>query len=100
MDPQSVAFTPRTDPWGLQTEMSRVSQIQQEHGERLLRLEKRQEDEARMKSVWGTSSPFPGILSGTPQHGKFTFTGERDVKHETKWLRVRSNSPTTSRRFQ
>ncbi|QSZ30033.1 hypothetical protein DSL72_004551 [Monilinia vaccinii-corymbosi] len=34
-----------------------------------MRLEKRQADDAALKSVWGTNSPFPGILSGTPQHG-------------------------------
>jgi hypothetical protein len=33
-----------------------------------LRLEKRQADDAALKSVW--QSPFPSVLGGTPQHGK------------------------------
>jgi hypothetical protein len=71
MDPQSVAFTPRDDNiWRFHSEIIKVQQTQAEHSERLLRLERRQEEDARMKSVWGTSSPFPGILSGTPQQGK------------------------------
>ncbi|KAL9064844.1 MAG: hypothetical protein Q9157_007685 [Trypethelium eluteriae] len=46
--------------------MLRVQQIQQDHNERLLRLERRQDDDARMKSVWGSASSFPSVLSGTP----------------------------------
>ena len=69
MDPQSAAFTPQTDFWRL--EMLKVQHTQNEHAERLNRLERKQEEDARMKSVWGTSSPFPGVLSGTPQQGEF-----------------------------
>ncbi|KAI9706753.1 MAG: CSN-associated deubiquitinating enzyme Ubp12 [Bogoriella megaspora] len=46
--------------------MLRVQQIQQDHNERLLRLERRQEDDARIKSVWGSTTSFPSVLSGTP----------------------------------
>lgn len=69
MDPQSVAFTPRDDIWRFQADMLRVQQTQADHAERLMRLERRQEDDARIKSVWGTSSPFPSVLTGTPQQG-------------------------------
>jgi ubiquitin carboxyl-terminal hydrolase 4/11/15 len=68
MDPQSATFTPRDDYWRL--EMLKVQHTQADHAERLARIERRQEDDARMKSVWGTSSPFPGVLSGTPQQGE------------------------------
>ena len=71
MDPQSAAFTPRDDLWRWQTEMLRVQQVQADHAERLMRLERRQEDDTRMKSVWGTASPFPSVLSGTPQQGEW-----------------------------
>jgi ubiquitin carboxyl-terminal hydrolase 4/11/15 len=77
MDPQSAAFTPSSaaytprDDWRL--DMLRVQQTVVDHSERLSRLERRQEEDARMKSVWGTSSPFPGVLSGTPQQGTITF---------------------------
>lgn len=47
-----------------------MQQIQAEHSERIARLERKQDDDARMKSVWGTQSPFPSVLSGTPQHGR------------------------------
>lgn len=69
MDPQSASFTPtpRDDVWRWQTEMMRVQQVQADHSERLLRLERRQEEDSKMKSVWGTSSPFPSVLGGTPQ---------------------------------
>lgn len=79
MDPQSAAFTPRDDVWRFQSDMLRVQQTQSDHGERLSRLERRQDEDARMKSVWGTSSPFPGVLSGTPQQG-MTYYLARDGK--------------------
>nr|POE58969.1 d-lactate dehydrogenase [cytochrome], mitochondrial [Quercus suber] len=74
MDPQSQAFTPHSsnnETWRLQSEVVRLQQIQTEHSDRLARLERRQDDDARMKSVWGTTSPFPSVLSGTPQQGVF-----------------------------
>ncbi|KAI9691439.1 MAG: CSN-associated deubiquitinating enzyme Ubp12 [Bathelium mastoideum] len=46
--------------------MLRVQQIQQDHNERLLRLERRQDDDSRIKSVWGSTASFPSVLSGTP----------------------------------
>ncbi|KAF2481616.1 hypothetical protein BDY17DRAFT_252697 [Neohortaea acidophila] len=70
MDPQSQSFTPfNTDPdsWQFESDVARIQQVQAEHSERLSRLERRHDDETRVKNVWGPSSPFPGILSGTPQ---------------------------------
>ncbi|KAL4726187.1 hypothetical protein ACLX1H_006864 [Fusarium chlamydosporum] len=48
-------------------EVKQVQYTQSNHAERLLRLEKKQADDAALKSVW--NSPFPGVLSGTPQTG-------------------------------
>ncbi|KAM0238771.1 hypothetical protein ACHAPO_003745 [Fusarium lateritium] len=48
-------------------EVKQVQYAQSNHAERLLRLEKKQADDAALKSVW--NSPFPGVLSGTPQTG-------------------------------
>ena len=60
------------DIWRLQNEMKNVYAVQAEHSDRLVRLERRQDDDARLKSVWGgNQSPFPGILSGTPQQGTY-----------------------------
>lgn len=72
MDPQSVAFVPHThsDSWRMHTDLLRLQQVQADHADRLLRLERRQDDDARMKSVWGGASPFPSVLSGTPQQGR------------------------------
>ncbi|PQE26652.1 ubiquitin carboxyl-terminal hydrolase 19 protein [Rutstroemia sp. NJR-2017a WRK4] len=50
-------------------DVKHVQAVQTNHADRLLRLEKRQADDAALKSVWGAGSPFPGVLSGTPQHG-------------------------------
>jgi ubiquitin carboxyl-terminal hydrolase 4/11 len=67
MDPQSAAFVPRDDIWKIQTDMARLQQIQTNHTDRLSRLEQRQDEDSRTKSIWGSSSPFPSILGGTPQ---------------------------------
>ena len=69
MDPQSAAFVPRDDFWRMQAEMAKLQQVQATHSDRLARLEQRQDDDSRTKSIWGSSSPFPGILAGTPQTG-------------------------------
>jgi ubiquitin carboxyl-terminal hydrolase 4/11/15 len=68
MDPQP-AFVPRDDFWRLQADMAKLQQVQAAHSDRLTRLEQRQDDDSRTKSIWGTSSPFPSILAGTPQTG-------------------------------
>ena len=70
MDPQ-FPLASRDDIWRLQTDMKNVYATQAEHADRLGRLERRQEDDARMRSVWGNQSPFPSVLSGTPQQGIF-----------------------------
>lgn len=66
MDPRfSVS---REELYNLQMELKQVQYAQANYAERLLRLEKRQADDSALKSVW--NSPFPGVLAGTPQHGK------------------------------
>jgi len=67
MDPQSVAFQPRDDFWRFQSEMLRVQENQADLADRVARLERKHEDDSRLKNVWGTSSPFPSVLGGTPQ---------------------------------
>lgn len=69
MDPESIAFQPRDDFWRFQNEMIRVQQTQADLSDRVSRLERKQEDDSRLKNVWGTSSPFPSVLGGTPQQG-------------------------------
>ncbi|KAI4158235.1 MAG: hypothetical protein LQ342_007646 [Letrouitia transgressa] len=62
-----MEFASRDDIWRLQNEMKNVYATQAEHADRLMRLERRNEDDVRVKSVWGGQSPFPTTLSGTPQ---------------------------------
>jgi hypothetical protein len=69
MDPESAAFQPRDDFWRMQDEMLRMHQSQQELADRVSRLERRNEDDSRLKNVWGGASPFPSVLGGTPQQG-------------------------------
>ncbi|KAK6440980.1 hypothetical protein LTR95_002803 [Oleoguttula sp. CCFEE 5521] len=74
MDPSSAVFTPsyshtptpsNTDSnWRLQADVEKMRVVQAEHTERLTRLERRQDDDGRRRSVWGSQSPFPSILSG------------------------------------
>ncbi|KAF2205264.1 cysteine proteinase [Delitschia confertaspora ATCC 74209] len=67
MDPESAAFTPRADLWRFENEMLRVQQSQAELTDRVSRLERKHDEDNRLKNVWGTSSPFPSVLGGTPQ---------------------------------
>ncbi|KAJ2901023.1 ubiquitin carboxyl-terminal hydrolase 19 [Zalerion maritima] len=49
-------------------DIQRLQAVQQSHSERIARLEKRQADDAALKSVWG-QHPFPSVIGGTPQQG-------------------------------
>src|SRR5450432_2692819 len=60
----------REELYNVQMDVKHVQAVQNEHADRLLRLEKRQADDAALKSVW--NSPFPSVLGGTPQQGKFS----------------------------
>ena len=64
MDSQFPAT--RDDLYNIQMDLKHVQAVQTNHADRLLRLEKRQADDAALKSVWGNGSPFPSVLSGTP----------------------------------
>ncbi|KAI1822939.1 TMP-TENI-domain-containing protein [Xylaria intraflava] len=48
-------------------DVKQIQIVQNSHAERLSRLEKRQADDAAIKSAW--NSPFPSALGGTPQQG-------------------------------
>ncbi|KAJ9203211.1 hypothetical protein DTO164E3_2682 [Paecilomyces variotii] len=63
MDAQ-YPFASREDIWRVFEEVKDLYATQIEHGERIARLERRKEDDARLKSVWGPLSPFPSSVSG------------------------------------
>ncbi|KAL8963854.1 MAG: hypothetical protein Q9183_004900 [Haloplaca sp. 2 TL-2023] len=65
---QRPQLASREDVWRLQNEMKNVYATQAEHADRLLRLERHQNDESRIKSAWGSQSPFPSVLNGSGQH--------------------------------
>ncbi|KAL0473154.1 hypothetical protein QR685DRAFT_164293 [Neurospora intermedia] len=67
MDPRFIVT--REELYDVQMDLKRLHSIQHQHSERLRLLEKRQADDAALKSVW--SSPFPSMLgTTTPQHGQ------------------------------
>ena len=72
MDPQ-FGLASKDDLWRLQNEMKNVYATQAEHADRLVRLEQRSDSDTRLKSVWGSQSPFPSVMNGTPQQGMHIF---------------------------
>ncbi|KAI1938517.1 hypothetical protein LOZ66_003320 [Ophidiomyces ophidiicola] len=64
MDAQ-YPFASREDIWRVHEEVRDIYATQLEHEERLAKLERRKEDDARMRSLWGPFSPFPSA-SGHP----------------------------------
>ncbi|CRK39065.1 hypothetical protein BN1723_000625, partial [Verticillium longisporum] len=59
---------PRDELYTLQMDLKQVQLVQNTQALRLARLERRQEQDANLKSVW-QQHPFPGVLAGTPQQG-------------------------------
>lgn len=59
----------REDLYHISMDVKHVQAVQSNHSDRLHRLEKRQADDAALKSVW--NSPFPSVMGGTPQHGAY-----------------------------
>jgi hypothetical protein len=68
MDPRFAIG--REELYALQMDVKQVQLIQSNQAERLIRLERRHEQDANLKSVW-QQHPFPGVLAGTPQQGEF-----------------------------
>ena len=68
MDPRNAPAS-KEDIWRVQSDMKSVYAVQAEHADRLLRLERRYDDDGRTKSVWGTMSSFPSVRGGTPHQG-------------------------------
>lgn len=71
MDAQ-YPFASREDIWRVFEEVKDLYSTQLEHGERIARLERRREDDARLKSVWGPVSQFPNTMTG-PLTGMIPF---------------------------
>ncbi|OJJ01363.1 hypothetical protein ASPVEDRAFT_130893 [Aspergillus versicolor CBS 583.65] len=64
MDAQ-YPFASRDDIWRVLEELKDLHATQFEQAERIARLERRRDEDARLKSVWGPLSPFPNSVGGT-----------------------------------
>ncbi|KAL2800182.1 hypothetical protein BJX66DRAFT_181076 [Aspergillus keveii] len=63
MDAQ-YPFASRDDIWRVFEELKELHAAQFEQAERIARLERRRDEDARLKSVWGPLSPFPSSVGG------------------------------------
>jgi hypothetical protein len=97
MDSQLTAT--REEIYHVQMDVKHVQAVQINHADRLLRLEKRLADDAALKSVWGTSSPFPGVLSGAPQQGQSQSGGLHGTAMLIGYWHDRPHTTSFDRRF-
>lgn len=70
MDAQ-YPFASRDDIWRVFEELKELHAAQFEQAERIARLERRRDEDARLRSVWGPPSPFPTSIGGTIPTGAF-----------------------------
>ncbi|KAL4867418.1 hypothetical protein BDV12DRAFT_120655 [Aspergillus spectabilis] len=76
MDAQ-YPFASRDDIWRVFEELKELHATQYEQAERIGRLERRRDEDARLKSVWGPLSPFPSSVGCTvPTEPVFHSTAE------------------------
>ena len=75
MDAQ-YPFASREDIWRVHEEVKDLIAMQMEHGERLSKLERRREDDTRIKNLWGPFSPFPYAVSTPVNQGKFLISSD------------------------
>lgn len=51
--------------WQIVEDLKELHAVQFEQAERIARLERRRDEDARLKSVWGPLSPFPTPLGSS-----------------------------------
>ena len=64
----------KEDLWRLQEDIKDLFANQGQHSERIMRLEKRRDDDTRVKNVWGPVSPYPASFANSAQQGMFEQT--------------------------
>lgn len=64
MDAQ-YPFASRDDIWRVFDELKELQVAQFDQAERIARLERRRDEDARLKSVWGPQSPFLPSVGGS-----------------------------------
>ncbi|EFQ99193.1 hypothetical protein MGYG_02207 [Nannizzia gypsea CBS 118893] len=75
MDAQ-YPFATREDIWRVHEEVKDLCATQAEHAERLAKLERRKEDDAKMKSLWSPFSPIPSSAGHGNHDAVFNATAE------------------------
>lgn len=68
MDAQ-YPFASRDDIWRVLDELKDLHAAQFEQAERLARLERRKDEDSRLRSVWGPLTPFPTAIGGNVPAG-------------------------------
>ena len=70
MDAQ-YPFASRVDLWRVLEELKDLHIAQENQAERISLLERRRDDDARLKSVWGPMSPFAPSMGGSVSTGTY-----------------------------
>lgn len=73
MDAQ-YPFASRDDIWRVFDELKDLHVAQLEQAERIAKLERRRDEDARLRSVWGPLSPFPTTVGGPAPTGMLSDT--------------------------
>lgn len=60
----------REELWRLQEEIKDLFATQGQHSERIMRLEKRRDEDTRVKNVWGAGPQFSGPLGNSALQGE------------------------------
>lgn len=69
MDAQ-YPFASRDDIWRVLEELKDIQVAQFDQAERITRLERRREEDARLKTAWGPRSPFLPTMGGSVPTGR------------------------------
>lgn len=94
MDAQ-CPFASRDDIWRVLEEVKELHSVQYEQADRIARLERRRDEDARVKSLWGPMSPFPTSVGGPIAAGKLELSLYRlDVCSRVFFLEPNFHSPT------
>lgn len=64
MDAQ-FPFASRDELWNIIEQLKDIRIAHYQQSERIARLERRKDDDARLKNVWGPLSPFPPSAAGS-----------------------------------
>ena len=50
----------KDDLWRLQEDIKELFVTQNQHSERIMRIERRRDEDNKVKNVWGSTSPYVG----------------------------------------